>query len=339
MLRKLLICLSLLLGGLGPATAWAICDVDYRVQPGDTLFSIAEQHYGDRGRWTLIYYGNQSRLTGPVAEVGKTLHIPCAKGASAPDATPLRRDDAELKLLTGGGFAPFTDPSLPGQGMITELVNAAMELMPSPVSYSVTWENDWSKHLFPKLNDKEFDMGFPWFKPDCETTPQDERCVNFHFSEPLITIPIMLFVRADRSFVFESDDDILGKSLCRPKGYFTHDLDRPGRRWISENKITLVQAESPAACFHMVQEGRVDAATVNLFLGANTLIQEGLRESVLPVERPLSEEGLHVVISKRHWRGTSHLYRINAGLKSLKEDGRFEEIVARHLELFWGQLQ
>lgn len=339
MRNKLSICLGLLLACLSPAAAWAICDVDYRVQPGDTLFSIAEQHYGDRGRWTLIYYGNQSRLTGPVAEVGKTLHIPCAKGASAPDATPLRQDNAELKLLTGGGFAPFTDPSLPGQGMITELVNAAMELMPSPVSYSVTWENDWSTHLFPKLNDKEFDMGFPWFKPDCETTPQDERCVNFHFSEPLITIPIMLFARADKPFVYDDDSDIEGKILCRPKGYFTHDLDRPGRRWISENKITLVQAESPAACFHMVNEGRVDAATVNLFLGANTLIQEGLRESVLPVERPLSEEGLHVVISKRHWRGTSHLYRINAGLKALQKDGRFEEIVARHLELFWGQLQ
>lgn len=339
MLKKLSIYLGLLVGAFSPAAAWAICDVDYRVQAGDTLFSIAEQHYGDRGRWTLIYYGNQSRLTGPVAEVGKTLHIPCAKGVTAPDATPLRQDNAELKLLTGGGFAPFTDPTLPGEGMITELVNAAMELMPSPVSYSVTWENDWSTHLFPKLNDKEFDMGFPWFKPDCETTPQDERCVNFHFSEPLITIPIMLFTRVDKPIVFETDSDIEGKSICRPKGYFTHDLDRPGRRWLSEDKITFVQAESPAACFHMVNEGRVDAVSVNLFLGADTLIQEGLRDDILPVERPLSEEGLHVVISKRHWRGTSHLYRINAGLKALKKDGRFEEIVARHLEAFWGQLQ
>lgn len=339
MLKKLSVYFALVLGVLSPAAAWAVCDVDYRVQPGDTLFSIAEYHYGDRGRWTLIYYGNQSRLTGPVAEPGKTLYIPCARGVTAPDATPLRKDDAEMKLLTGGGFAPFTDQNLPGQGLITELVNAAMELTPSPVSYSITWEDDWSKHLFPKLDNKEFDMGFPWFKPDCKTTPKDERCVNFHFSEPLITIPIMLFTRADKSFAYDDDSDIEGKTLCRPKGYFTHDLDRPGRRWLTENKITLVQADSPAACFHMVNNGQVDAATVNLFLGANTLIEEGLRDSILPVERPLSEEGLHVVISKRHWRGTSHLYRINAGLKALKKDGRFEEIVARHLELFWGQLQ
>jgi polar amino acid transport system substrate-binding protein len=54
MLKTLSISIAVVLGFLSPAAAWAICDVDYRVQPGDTLFSIAEHHYGDRGRWTLI---------------------------------------------------------------------------------------------------------------------------------------------------------------------------------------------------------------------------------------------------------------------------------------------
>ncbi len=53
MLKTLSISIAVVLGMLSPAAAWAICDVDYRVQPGDTLFSIAEHHYGDRGRWTL----------------------------------------------------------------------------------------------------------------------------------------------------------------------------------------------------------------------------------------------------------------------------------------------
>ena len=89
----------------------------------------------------------------------------------------------------------------------------------------------------------------------------------------------------------------------------------------------------------MVLKGDVDAASVNLFLGANTIIEMGLRNKILPLERPVSEQGLHVVISKKHWRGTTHLYRINAGLKNLRKSGRYEEIVARHLELFWAQLQ
>lgn len=322
-----------------PAAAWAICDVDYVAQPGDTLFSIAETHYGDRERWTLVYYRNQKLLAGATVLPGRKLFIPCATGATAPDATPLRQDKAELTLLTGSGYGPFTDRGLPGQGMVTELVNAALELAPAPVSYSVSWEDDWSKHLFPMLDKKEFDMGFPWLKPDCAAEPDNERCANFHFSEPVMTMPIMLFARADSGFEYREDADAEGRTLCRPAGYFTHDLNRAGRRWLDEDKITLVQPQSPADCFRMVAEGKVDAVAVNLFLGANTIVKEGLRDIVVPLEKPLSEEGLHVVISKRHWRGTTHLYRINAGLQKLRGSGRFEEIMSRHLELFWAQLQ
>jgi polar amino acid transport system substrate-binding protein len=322
-----------------PSVALALCDVEYRVQPGDTLFSIAEAHYGERQRWTLIYYTNQAVLTGPSVIPGNKLYIPCGVKDTTPDATPLRKDDAEMKILTGGNYAPFTDEELPGQGLVTELVNAVMELTPSPVSYSITWEDDWSKHLFPKLDQKEFDMGFPWYKPDCASTPDNERCVNFHFSDPLFIVPMMLFTRDDNQFTFESDADIPGKRLCRPNGYNTADLDTPERRWISDDRITLVFGENPQDCFDMVLKGDVDAASVNLFLGANTIIEMGLRNKILPLERPVSEQGLHVVISKKHWRGTTHLYRINAGLKNLRKSGRYEEIVARHLELFWAQLQ
>lgn len=324
---------------MAPAAAWAICDVDYVAQPGDTLFSIAETHYGDRNRWTMVYYRNQKLLAGATVLPGRKLFIPCLTGATAPDATPLRQEKAELTLLTGSGYGPFTDRSLPGQGMVTELINAALELAPAPVSYSVSWEDDWSKHLFPMLDKKEFDMGFPWLKPDCAAEPGNERCANFHFSEPVMTMPIMLFVRAGGGFEYEDDSDVEGKTLCRPAGYFTHDLNRADRRWLDGEKITLVQPETPADCFRMVSEGQVDAAAVNLFLGANTIVAEDLRDTVVPLEKPLSEEGLHVVISKRHWRGTTHLYRINAGLQKLRDSGRFEEIMSRHLELFWAQLQ
>ncbi len=337
-LTRLLLQLALVLG-LAPSAAFAICDVDYVAKPGDNLFSIADTHYGDRERWSLIYYRNQRMLAGSTVIPGRTLHIPCPQEASAPDATPLQKQDAELTLLTGNGFAPFTGQSLPGQGMVTELVNAAMELAPSPVSYAINWDDNWNTHLFPKLNDKQFDMGFPWVKPDCARTPEHERCVNFHFSDPLISLPVMLFVKAGTEFSFNSDADVLGKTLCRPDAYYTHDLDTDARRWLSESKITLVQPESAQACFVLLQEERVDAVALNLFEGANTIVQEGLREQVVPLERPLSEVGLHVVISKRHWRGTSHLYRVNAGLKKLRENGRFEEIMTRHLELFWSQLK
>ncbi len=334
-----------LAAGLGlallPGAALALCDVTYRAQPGDTLFSIAETHYADREKWTLLYYSNQSVLSDNVGQVdvGQEIFIPCAPQDDTPDATPLLQAGAEMTLLTGSNYAPFADRNWPGNGMVTELVNAALELSPSPVPYAIGWEDDWSQHLFPLLAEKKYDMGFPWLKPDCEADPQNERCAHFHFSDPLMDLPIMLFKQAASDFAYDSDADIPGRSLCRPEGYFTHDLDRPDRRWLTDGAITLVQAESPEACFAALMDGKVDAVTVNVFLGARKILAMGLRGKVVPLDKPLSREKLHVVISKTHWRGTTHLYRVNAGLQALRASGRYNEIVSRHLGIFWEQLK
>ena len=202
--------------------------------------------------------------------------------------------------------------------MVTELVNAALENTPHPVPYAITWDDNWSTHLFPQLDGKKFDMGFPWLRPNCEEDRENERCANFHFSDPLVELLILVFTRTDNAFAFESDEDIHGKTLCRPEGYFTHDLDRAGREWLKKGLITLVQAANPDACFELLMKGEVDGVTLNEFLGWTKINDLGLKGAVEPLRRPLSIEGLHVLISKKHWRGTTHLYRFNAGLEELK---------------------
>ena len=313
------------------------CDVTITTGAGDTLFSVAEAQYGDLEKWSLIYYANPSLgLTDPlVVPAGAQLFIPCLPGAGArPDATPLQQADAELRFLTGSNYAPFTDKAWPGEGLITELVNAIMEETPNPVPYAIDWQDDWSQHLFPLLDEARFDMGFPWLKPDCAADPANDRCANFHFSDPLFEMPIQLFVAASSDFTFDQDSDVEGKVLCRPKGYYTHDLDAQGRNWLKEGKITLVTPETPDECFTMLGTGEVDAVPENLFLGAAKIKEMGLRGKVKPLERPLSSETLHVIVSKKHWRGTTFLYRINAGLAAAKANGRYDEIVNRHLGLF-----
>ena len=152
-------------------------------------------------------------------------------------------------------------------------------------------------------------------------------------------LPIQLFVRTDASFEFNEDADIEGKTLCRPKGYYTHDLDADGRNWLKDGKITLVQLESPDACFMALAAGEVDAVPENLFLGADRILALELRGKIGPLERPLSTETLHVIVSKKHWRGTTFLFRINAGLDAIKASGRYETIVNRHLAHFMDKLK
>lgn len=335
----------------GPALA---CQPSVVVAEGDTLFSIAEEQLGDLSRWSLIFYNNPDVQGGSLLDLptGTVLAIPCPEtAAQAPtpvtpaptvqaDPKPLQKDtQAEIRLVTASNYAPFTDLDWPGQGMLTELVNAAFEATPNPLTYSIEWENDWSQHLFPMLDSKEYDMGFPWFKPDCDGNPSNERCAHFHFSDPLVDLVILLFSRSDDPLSFETDSDLHGKTLCRPAGYFTHDLDRADRRWLTDGLVTLKQPATPDACFAMLVDGQVDAVALNEFLGVQKMFELDLTDKVAPLSRPVSVEGLHVLISKKHWRGTAHLYRFNAGLAKLKQSDRYNEIVSRHLALFWDQIK
>ena len=110
----------------------AECERKHKVAVGDTIFTIAEQYFQDYQKWSVIYYGNQDRLSGALLEfpVGTVLNIPCLPSNDKADATPLRQLGAEMKLLTGSNYAPFTDRGWAGDGMITEIVNAALENRP-----------------------------------------------------------------------------------------------------------------------------------------------------------------------------------------------------------------
>jgi polar amino acid transport system substrate-binding protein len=349
------------------AQAQEDCGRTYVLQEGDTLLSIAQDYYQDRSKWSVIYYENEDALGGNLVDLpsGATLNIPCVDGetyegagttavsdvqvvSEAEDAiepdqtavplkadpTPLQQQDADIKLLTGSNYAPFTDQEWLGGGMFTELVNAAFEEAPSHLPFSITWENDWSKHLYPLLDDKTFDMGFPWARPNCEEDPTNERCSGFHFSEPVFDVLELLYVKADSDLTFFEDSDLHGKSICRPKGYFTHDLEENGRLWLTKDLITLVQPETPANCFEMLEAGEVDFAAASEFLGPSVTAKMGKQDAFKSLERALSSSGLHVIISKRHWRGTTNLYRFNAGLEQLKKTPRYQEIVDRHWKVF-----
>ena len=150
---------------------------------------------------------------------------------------------------------------------------------------------------------------------------------------------ILLFTDRNRPLNFAQDSDIERKTLCRPKGYFIHDLERKSRDWIYQGIIILMKADSPDACFDLLMKWEIDAVGVNEFLGWTKVSSLGLKGVAEPLRWPLSIEGLHVVISKKHWRETTHLYSFNSGLEELKKSERCDDIVSCQLGLFWAQLE
>jgi polar amino acid transport system substrate-binding protein len=335
------------------------CGHEYTLKEGDSLADIARSAYGSPSQWTVLFYANQDKL-GPNASFfvpGMAITIPCvqeqqraqapAPAAAAPNAPPqfelspvLRR----IEFLTADNFAPYTDRSLPQGGLTTALVTAGMTLIKEQAKdkfdFRINWVNDWSAHLDPLLSTKAFDAGFPWSRPDCEH-PEDLdgngklRCSKFLFSEPLYENVTPVFVKKDSSIIFNRDEEILGKNVCRPRGHFTYLFEKNGRHWLRDKKIVLIQPQVVEDCFRLLRDGSVDAVVVSDFVGRAALASLSMQSQVRIAQRPMSIDTFHVIVPKTHPNAQSILYYVNSSLSKLHDSGDFDKIVDQQISAFW----
>jgi len=93
-------------------------DQVYAVQPGDSLWTIAQRFYGNPLLWSRIYYANQSQIPDPnVISIGQALTIPgsgTARAATnAASATPAQTGDTPSSAPAQAGDQ-YKNPIGPG---------------------------------------------------------------------------------------------------------------------------------------------------------------------------------------------------------------------------------
>ncbi len=339
------------------------CGTDYAIKDGETLAQIAARTYGNPAQWTIIFYANQDRLgpNGSLLMPGLAIRLPCIGGqtqlqpaAPAPAAISPTPNPGEsfiissivrkLEILTADNYQPYTGRALEGGGMLTQVVSAALDLIKEEskgrFDYSISWVNDWAAHLNPLLLTRAFDVGFPWARPECEVAATLDagsqlRCQKFFFSDPLYEVVTNLFVRENSRIKSLRNEEIHGTSLCRPTGYPLHDLDRAGRNWAKEGKITVIRPGSVDECFRLLDAGTVDGVVMSELVGRTSINSLGMADRIRVVDQPVALTPLHVIIAKTHPHARTILYYVNASLAKLRESGEYEKIVERHLARFW----
>ncbi len=345
------------------AQARIACGSFYRVAPGDTLHRIATRAYGS-GDYQAIFAANRDILPDiSRIAVGDDLLIPCLDGTGpktrrealalgigtgagtgtgggtpAPEAsaTAIRPAGGGIGVLTGSDFAPFAHRALPEGGMITELVRLAIARAAPEREVNVTFVNDWSAHL-GLLDQGVYDLGFPWYRPDCSkadrlSASMRQRCAGFEFSDPLFEVAIGYYVRAGDPLAGSTAyDQLFGRKLCRPAGYFTFDLDQEG---LSEPNLTRIIPPEAADCFTWLMRGEVDVVTLNKSLAEAGIAGLGLDGRVAEVGALASAQTLHVVAPTGDAESRAYLELVNAGLADLQASGRWFEVVSRHLGAF-----
>ncbi|PWE31389.1 peptidoglycan-binding protein LysM [Maritimibacter sp. 55A14] len=330
---------------IGAGSAWAQEDCGtYQVAPGDSLQKIASSVYGDVS-FRVIYDANRDEIgyNPNVIEAGMVLRLPCIDRPlpektvqRVPEAAeaPAAAEDKTIVLITGNDFPPFTDESLPGRGMFTELVETAALRAESGQTVEVRFVNDWDAHFETLLPVQAFDGSFPWTRPDCEAPASlsDEdrnRCENYIFSDPFYEVVDGLFARKGSPFTSTLDvSDLAGTRICRPEGYSTARLDTVG---LSEPIITLYRPVRVADCFDALMGGTVDIVAIDSLVGTDMIEFMGLTNEIVENQNLGKVSALHVLVHKDNSRGKETLDLLNAGLREMVGSGEWYDIVSSAL--------
>lgn len=241
-------------------------------------------------------------------------------GAAFADPTASVPPLAAVTLTTGDHYPPFTGQDLPEGGLATEIVTKAFERAGVPVSL------DWlpfARGLY-EVQSGRYAATFPYIR-----TPDRDR--DFLFSQPLFDLNGTLFVRRGLSIDLRKPESLRGRILCLPVGWALNGLFESLR---TSPLVRVVQPADIGQCIRMIRAGHADFFPSDLRQGRSSLVSAGATHGEIQPQLPtLQQTGVHLIVS-RHYEGAVELLaRFDQGLRSLRADGEYDRIVARHADI------
>ena len=319
----------------------ALCD-SYTIQSGDTLSALSRDIFGDVNDFVRFYDdprnveslgSNPNRIN-----IGDVLYLPPCEVSGEPLSRPTREvDDFErpIDIVTATDFAPFTDEALPDGGMLARIVEDAFGSTDLENPVEIDFVNDWGSHLETLLPKGKYSFGFPWYRPDCDNAAglsetMAARC-DLIWSEPIFSVLIGFYAPANSGAAPEDFADLQGTRICRPSGYFTFDLEQEGL--VPGETIDLSQPPTVMDCFEALEDGEVDYVSINRFTAEKAIAEAGLTGLVAPINTIVSTQDLHLVAHPFDGDAPRWLEAFNAGLREMKQSGRYAQITRRYLQL------
>lgn len=222
---------------------------------------------------------------------------------------------AETLRIAADVWPPFADARLPGNGLATELVATALKRAGHRNEYV---QAPWARVL-RGVQLGEYDLVVnAWYS--------DERNVFGHFSRPYLTNRILFLKRKGAPVEVRSPADLERYSIAAVRGYsYLPGFDAD----VSLDKVMVKDFQMGA---RMLAAGRVDLTLEDELVARYYLNGElkGIRERLEFLPRPLSENGLHILVRRSHPRHEALVEDFDQAMDAMREDGTYAAIFARH---------
>jgi polar amino acid transport system substrate-binding protein len=217
---------------------------------------------------------------------------------------------AEQLLLATGEFPPYVGSSLANQGVASQIVSAAFSAVGHEVSLRYL---PWRRASAETASGK-YAASYPW-------AMNKQRQEQFLFSQPIYIDHVRFFARLDQGL--DADRRWHGKRLCIPDGW---DITQVQRQ-IDHYQLQVEQPSDIANCFHMVEAGRVDLTAINRMVGNHVLEELPAGHNIGVVGEEIALDVNYLIIPRSHPRAPQLLAEFNKGLRRIKQNGRYLNIL------------
>jgi len=210
---------------------------------------------------------------------------------------------------------PYAAEHFPAGGFWCRLVKEALALHGHDVT--IKWVP--LKRAFAMVRTGAADLSLGWLK-----TPEREKAVRFS-SLPVADSPVTLFHRRDKSFDWETLDDLKGLRIGDRLGNVNG-----GKAYLAAEKAGEITVERVTADEQNVKKllmGRID-----VIVGAESMIKGVLRDRFSPQEQakiamhPKPLHGVYGYAVFKRQLAPDLIEAFNDGMRQLRETGRFEQL-------------
>lgn len=223
-----------------------------------------------------------------------------------------------MRLVTGNDYAPFTGQQLPGGGLLTQVVQAALTQV--EVNAELEWQ-PWKRGM--QMTQKgEYDATFPYVR----TVAREH---DFLYSEPLALIEQRLFGRAGEVYEVSDLAALKGKRLCYPLGW---QLPTALDQMIAQGLLTRHSPPGLLQCARLLLLNRDDVFVADGTIGAAALSQAGaLTSQFYRSQSTFPSTSLHLLVSRQHPQAEKLITRFNRGLALLRKNNQYDQLVINYL--------
>ncbi len=226
-------------------------------------------------------------------------------------------DAAQVRLVTGDGYAPFTGQGLPDGGMLTELVQRTLQQAGHQTN--LVWL-PWKRGYQATLKG-QFDATYPYIA-------SSQREADYLFSAPLYVTTRHLFSRAGDALEPDDSARLIGKRMCLPLGW---QLSPPLARMLEAGQLHLHEPQDLTTCARLVEMGRDDFFVADSLLGERAIRQSGTASAHFNTSRGIvGSSSLHLLVPRNRSDAQQLIDQFDSALRQLRESGEYQRIIDAH---------